>query len=179
MLSKSVFRTSRNEEFIQESWEQHREESARRRQQVLPVFWKHRRDCETPAPEPAREDAEQRSGGAREGTPQNVRFDTPSITGERVQSVKMNFIEKTGKTISEEDAQYFEGYEKTVWMRQARIRTFKQLELEACEEEIIWVVRCHNCEAFNRPQEEYPARPLPIRPNYIDNFQSRLIKVRQ
>ena len=34
---------------------------------------------------------------AREGTPQNVRFDTPFLTGERVQSVKMNFfIEKTG-----------------------------------------------------------------------------------
>ena len=38
---------------------------------------------------------------AREGTPQNVRFDTPFLTGERVQSVKMNFsIEKTGNYIS-------------------------------------------------------------------------------
>ena len=125
VLSKSFFRALRDEEFIQESWEQHREESARRRQQVLPVFWKHRRECKTPAPEPVREDAEQRSGEARDGTPQNVRFDTPFITGERVQSVKRNFfIEKTGNNISEEDTQCSEEYEKIVWMRQARIRTF-------------------------------------------------------
>ena len=111
VLSKWFFRASREEEFIQESWEQHREVSARRRQHVLPVFWKHRRECKTPAPESAREDGELRSGGAREGTPQNVRFDTPFITGERVQSVKMNFfIEKTGNNISEEDAQYSEEY---------------------------------------------------------------------
>ena len=64
----------------------------------------------------------------REGTPQNVRFDTSFVTGERVQSVKMNcFIEKTGNDISEED-------EKMVWMREERIRTFMQLELEACQE---------------------------------------------
>ena len=45
---------------------------------------------------------------AREGTPQNVRFDTPFLTGERVQSVKMNFfIEKAGNDISEEDAQFY------------------------------------------------------------------------
>ena len=41
---------------------------------------------------------------ARAGTPQNVSFDTPFLTDERVQSVKMNFfIEKTGNNISEED----------------------------------------------------------------------------
>ena len=38
---------------------------------------------------------------------------------------------------------------------------------------------CHNCEALNRQLEEYPARPPPIPPNYIDNFHSRLIKVQQ
>ena len=54
-----------------------------------------------------------------------------------------------------------------------------QLELEACEEEIIWMIRCHGYKALNRPQEEYPARPLPIPPNYIDNLHSRLIKVKQ
>ena len=118
---------------------------------------------------------------AREGTPQKVRFDTPFITDERVQPVKMNFfIEKTGNNISEEDAQYSEEYKKTMWMREARIRTFMQHELESCLEEINWMIRCHNCEALNCPQEEYPARPLPIPPNYIDNFQqSRPIKVRK
>ena len=66
-----------------------------------------------------------------------------------------------------------------LWMREARIRTFMQLELEACQEEIVWMLTCHNCEALNRPLEEYSARPLPISPNYIDNLLSRLIKVQQ
>ena len=64
--------------------------------------------------------------------------------------------------------------------REARIRTFMQLELEACLEEINWMIRCHNCEALNCPQEEYPARLFPTPPpSYIDNLQSRLIKVRK
>ena len=81
MLSKRVFRALRDEEFIRESWKEHREESARRRQQVLPVFWKHRGECEIPAPEPAREDAEQRIGGSQRGHPTESEFDTPFITG--------------------------------------------------------------------------------------------------
>ena len=40
------------------------------------------------------------------------------------------------------------------------------------------MIRCHNCEALNCSQEEYPVRPLPIPPNYIDNLQSRLIEVK-
>ena len=54
-----------------------------------------------------------------------------------------------------------------------------QLKLEACQEEIIWMIIFHNCEALNHPQEEYQARPLPIPPNYIDNLQSRLTTVKQ
>ena len=69
---------------------------------------------------------------------------------------------------------------KMMRTREARIRTFMQLELEACLEEINWMIRCHNCEALNCPQEEYPARLLPTPPlSYIDNLQSRLIKVRK
>ena len=42
------------------------------------------------------------------------------------------------------------------------------------------MIRCHNCEALNCPQEEYPARLLPTPPpRYIDNLQSRLIKARE
>ena len=66
-----------------------------------------------------------------------------------------------------------------LWMREARMMTFMQLKLEACQEEIVWMIRCHNCEALNRSQEEYPARPLPIPPNYVYNLHSRLIKVQQ
>ena len=85
------------------------------------------------------------------------------------------FIEKAENSISEEDAQYSEEYEKMLWMRDARIRAHMQLELEACQEEKVWMIRCLNCEALNRPHEEYSARPLPIPPNYIDNLHSRLI----
>ena len=126
-----------------------------------------------------REDAEQRIGGSQGGHPTD-RGITPFITCERVHSIKMNcFIEKTGNNISEDAQSYSEGYYKMLWMREARIRTFMQLELEACQEEIVWMIRYHNCEALNRPQEEYPARPLPIPPIYIDNLHSRLIKVQQ
>ena len=89
------------------------------------------------------------------------------------------FMEKTGNNVFEEDAQYSEEYEKMLWMREARIRTCMQLELEACQDEIVWMIRCHNCGALNRPQEEYPARPLPIPPNYIGYLRRRLIKVQQ
>ena len=42
------------------------------------------------------------------------------------------------------------------------------------------MIRYHNCEALNCPQEEYPARLLPTPPpSYIDNLQSRLINVRK
>ena len=63
--------------------------------------------------------------------------------------------------------------------REARIRTFMQLKLEACLEEVNWMIRCPNCGALNCPQEEYPARLLPTPPpSYIDNLQSSLIKIR-
>ena len=54
-----------------------------------------------------------------------------------------------------------------------------QMELKACFGEIDWMIRCHNYEAFNFPQEEYPSRPLPIPPDYIVNLQSRLVKVKK
>ena len=71
-------------------------------------------------------------------------------------------------------------YYKMMRTREVRIRTFMQLELEACLKEVSWMIRCHNCEALNCPQEEYPARLLPTPPpSYIDNLQSRLIKARK
>ena len=54
-----------------------------------------------------------------------------------------------------------------------------QMELKACFDEVDWTTICHNCEAFNFPQDEYPPRSLPISPSYIDNLQSRLVKVKK
>ena len=63
--------------------------------------------------------------------------------------------------------------------REERIRTFIQLELEACLDEVSWMLRCHNCEVLDCSQEEYPARLFPtLPPSYIDNLQSRLIQAR-
>ena len=93
----------------------------------------------------------------------------------------MNFLtENTGNAISENAQFHSEEYYKIMRKREVKIRTFMQLELEACLEEFNWMIRCHNCEVLNCPQEECPARPLPIPPpNYIDDFQSRLIKVQK
>ena len=84
---------------------------------------------------------------------------------------QMNFFtENTENAISEGAQFYSEEYCKMMRKREARIRTFMQLELEACLEELNWMIRCHNYEALSCPQEEYPARPLPIPPpNYIEN----------
>ena len=67
-------------------------------------------------------------------------------------------------------------YFKMMRAREDRIRTFMQLELEACLEEVSWSIRCYNCEVLGCPQEEYPVRFLPtLPPNYEDNLQNRLI----
>ena len=71
-------------------------------------------------------------------------------------------------------------YFKMIRAREEKIRTFMRLELEACLEEVSWMLRCYNCEVLNCPQEEYPARFLPTPPpSYIDNLQSRLIRARK
>ena len=67
--------------------------------------------------------------------------------------------------------------QKRAWMRETRIRTFMQVELETCRDELDWLIRCHNCAAYNCPEEEYPPRHLPIPPDYIENLQSRLGRV--
>ena len=59
--------------------------------------------------------------------------------------------------------------------REDRIRTFMQLDLEACLEEVCWSIRCYTCKVLGCQQEEYLARLLPtLPPNYEDNLQNRL-----
>ena len=70
-------------------------------------------------------------------------------------------------------------YYKMTRARKESIRTFMHLDLEACLDEVSWMLRCHNCEVLDCPQEEYPARLLPTPPpSYIDNLQNRLIQAR-
>ena len=71
-------------------------------------------------------------------------------------------------------------YFKMMRAREDRVRTFMQLELEACLEEVSSSIRCYNCEVLGCPQEEYPARLLPtLPPSYEDNLQSRLIRAQK
>ena len=71
-------------------------------------------------------------------------------------------------------------YYNMMLMREERIRTFMQLELETCLDQVSWMLRCHNCEVLDCPQEEHPVRRLPAPPpSYIDNLQSRLIQARK
>ena len=71
-------------------------------------------------------------------------------------------------------------YFKMMRAREERIRTSMQLELEACLEEVSWMIRCYNCEVLGCPQEEYPARLLPAPPpSYEDNLQSGLIRAQK
>ena len=66
-------------------------------------------------------------------------------------------------------------YFKMVRACEDGIRTFMQLELEACLEEVRWSITCYNCEVLGCPQEEYPARLLPtLPPTYEDNLLNRL-----
>ena len=66
---KRGFRVSRDEEFTQRSWRGDTEKIVPRGGSVYYWFGKHRRECKTSAPEPAREDAEQKSGGSQRGHP--------------------------------------------------------------------------------------------------------------
>ena len=66
-------------------------------------------------------------------------------------------------------------YFKMVRAREDRIRTFMQLELEACLGEVRWSITCYNCEVLGCPQEEYPARLFPtLPPDYEVNLTNRL-----
>ena len=92
----------------------------------------------------------------------------------------MKFTENTGSVISENAQSYSQEYYKIMRKREATIREFMKLEHEACLEEVNSMIRRHNCEALNCPQEEYPAGPLRTTPpSYINNLQSRLIKVQK
>ena len=110
------FRASKDEEFIQKAGGDNEKRPPGGGSKYY-RFWKHREECEIPAPEPARENAEKRSGGSRGGHPTERELDTLFLTGKRVQSVKMNFfIEKGGDVISEDDAHYCpEEDAKMIW----------------------------------------------------------------
>ena len=96
----------------------------------------------------------------------------------------MNFFEQSEyamnseESISEDDVHYPSEEDRNMaLMRETKIRTFMQMKLEACGDELDWLIGCHNCAAFNCP-EEYPPRPLPI-PRDIDNLQRKLGKAKK
>ena len=114
-----------------------------------------------------------RSQGTRESLDfSGGRWRLQRQSGEREHSVFHLTFEN--ETVDEHE------YYKIIRAREERIRTFMQLELEACLEEVSWMLRCYNCEALDCLQEEYPAKLLPAPPpSYIVNLQSRLIEARK
>ena len=96
------------------------------------------------------------------------------------------FIENTGNAMNRDETisgdnvhNCLEEEQKMAWMPETKIRTSMQMELEACLDEVDWLIRCHNCAVYNCPENEYPPRPLSTPPDYIDNLQSRLVKVKK
>ena len=86
-------------------------------------------------------------------------------------SVKMNFfVEQDENAMNSEGAfsrnnvlNCSEEERKMMWMRETRIRTFMQIELEACRNELEWTARTHDCILNNFPEENFPpVMPLPI-----------------
>ena len=78
-------------------------------------------------------------------------------------SVSFEYAVQTGerrvrvKTISEEGSNFrcSEEERKMMWMRETRINIFTQMELEACRNELGWLIKCYLC-AVN----DYPGRVL-------------------
>ena len=98
-------------------------------------------------------------------------------------SVKINFFIEHGEkvmntkgTISGTDVCSREE-RRMVRIPRTMIRTFMQMELKVNRDDFDWLIRCHNCAVDDCPAKEYPPRPLPIPPEYIDNLQMRLGKV--
>ena len=80
------------------------QESARRRQQVLPVQEAPGRVQNTGTRASVKRTQSRAVEAAREGTPQNVSVDTPFQCGERVLSVKINFFEQSEYTMYSEES---------------------------------------------------------------------------
>ena len=111
-----------------------------------------------------------------QGTRESLEFYWRSLEAPGQVNASTAFFIWLSKMTTADKHEYF----KMIRAREERIRTFMQLELEACLEDVSWMLRCYHCEALDCPQEEYPARLLPTPPpSYIDNLQSRLIRARK
>ena len=81
------------------------------------------------------------------------------------------------ETTSGNDVHYrSEEDRKMAWTRGNGVKHFMQMELDSCRDGLLWLIRYHNCAADICPEKEYPRRPLPIPPDYIENLQRRLEK---
>ena len=116
---------------------------------------------------------------AREGTSDEWEVWILRFNLVRKLSARFNFFIEQGEnsmnrkgTISGSDV-CSEEERKIVFMREKRIKVFMQMELDNCRNDLVWLIRCHNCAADICSEEENPPRPLLIPPDYIDNFQRR------
>ena len=146
-------------------------------------FRKHQESARYRHQSQRQKDAEYSSGGSQREIPIRTGVsNTPFQTGEKKLSVKMKFFIEQGENAMNPKGIIYstdvcsEEERKMLCMRETWIRLFMQMELDNCRNELICLIRCHNCAADTCPEEEYPPRPLPIPPDYINNLKRRLGK---
>ena len=64
-------------------------------------------------------------------------------------------------------------------MRKTRIKIFKQMELEACKNELDWMAKMHDCVLNNCPEEDFPPMPLLIPSSYYVIYLERRAESRK
>ena len=58
-----------------------------------------------------------------------------------------------------------------MWMQETRIRLFMQMELEACRDQIDWLIICYLCAVNDNPEEHCSPAPLSVPPDYHKNLE--------
>ena len=62
---------------------------------------------------------------------------------------------------------------KVTRMRETSFTLFMQMELEACRNELDWIIKCYLCAVHNYPEEYCPPIPLPVLPGYNKHLGKR------
>ena len=68
---------------------------------------------------------------------------------------------------------FLEEKRKLMWVRETRVRLFKQMELQACRDGCRWLLKCDYCVVNIFPEERYPSMHLLIFPDYAKNLTRR------
>ena len=62
---------------------------------------------------------------------------------------------------------------KMLWMHETMIRLLMQMELEACRNELDWLIIWYLCAVHKYSEEYCPPMPLPVSPRYQTNLEKK------